>query len=162
LTNLEERIDTRARRMQGVLTDLGIDIGRTSSEGAVGGPFVPLRAPASGASAFERQLYRINTARAQIDRYTRALVAVPVRKPVVGGVDRVPPCAVRGVRFWGRPPFPKGTAVRGETGGPGRPTATGRVTIAGREGGYGNMVEINHGNGLATRYGHLSEIGVKI
>ena len=41
-------------------------------------------------------------------------------------------------------------------------TATGKVTIAGRDGGYGNMVEIDHGNGLATRYGHLSEIDVKV
>jgi len=162
LTNLEERIDTRARRMQGVLTDLGIDIGRTSSEGAVGGPFVPLRAPASGASAFERQLYRINTARAQIDRYTRALVAVPVRKPVIGDVDMSSPFGMRMDPFLGRPAVHTGIDLRGETGEPVRATATGRVTIAGREGGYGNMVEINHGNGLATRYGHLSEIGVKI
>ena len=43
-----------------------------------------------------------------------------------------------------------------------RATANGRMTIAGRDGGYGNMVEINHGNGLSTRYGHLSEIDVKV
>ncbi len=43
-----------------------------------------------------------------------------------------------------------------------RATATGKVSIAGREGGYGSMVEINHGNGLATRYGHLSRIEVKV
>jgi murein DD-endopeptidase MepM/ murein hydrolase activator NlpD len=161
LTNLEERIDTRARRMQGVLADLGIDIGRTSSAGAVGGPFVPLRSPQSGASAFERQLYRINSARAQIDRYTRALVAVPVRKPVVGDVDMSSPFGMRMDPFLGRPAVHTGIDLRGETGEPVRATATGRVTIAGREGGYGNMVEINHGDGLATRYGHLSEISVK-
>ena len=48
-----------------------------------------------------------------------------------------------------------GIDLRGETGEPVHATATGSVTIAGREGGYGKMVEINHGNGLATRYGHL-------
>ena len=55
-----------------------------------------------------------------------------------------------------------GIDLRGETGEPVHATAAGKVTIAGREGGYGNMVEIDHGNGLATRYGHLSEIDVKV
>jgi murein DD-endopeptidase MepM/ murein hydrolase activator NlpD len=35
--------------------------------------------------------------------------------------------------------------------------ASGRVVHAGPAGGYGNMVEIDHGNGLATRYAHMSE-----
>jgi len=52
--------------------------------------------------------------------------------------------------------------MRGETGEPVHATASGRVTSASRDGGYGNMVEINHGNGFATRYGHLSEIDVKV
>ena len=33
---------------------------------------------------------------------------------------------------------------------------------AGPAGAYGNMIEINHGGGLASRYGHLSQIGVKV
>ena len=37
-------------------------------------------------------------------------------------------------------------------------TGAGRVVHAGPMGGYGDMVEVDHGNGLATRYGHLSEI----
>ena len=32
------------------------------------------------------------------------------------------------------------------------------MTVAGWTGGYGNMIEIDHGNGLSTRYGHLSAI----
>jgi murein DD-endopeptidase MepM/ murein hydrolase activator NlpD len=162
LTDLEERIDTRARRMRSVLTDLGVDAGRASAESATGGPFVPVKPPQTGASAFERQLYRINVARAQIDRFRHTLVAVPVRKPIIGEVDMSSPFGMRMDPFLGRPAIHTGIDLRGEVGEPVRATATGQVTIAGREGGYGNMVEIRHGNGLATRYGHLSAISVKI
>ena len=92
----------------------------------------------------------------------RTLVAVPVRKPVIGEVDMSSPFGMRMDPFLGRPAVHTGIDLRGEVGEPVRATATGRVTIAGREGGYGNMVEISHGNGLATRYGHLSQISVKI
>ena len=43
---------------------------------------------------------------------------------------------------------------------PARATAGGTVVVAEFSGGYGNMVEIDHGNGLATRFGHLSRIDV--
>jgi murein DD-endopeptidase MepM/ murein hydrolase activator NlpD len=162
LTDLEERIDTKARNMRSVLADLGVEAGRTQAEPAVGGPFVPVKPPQSGASAFERQLYRVNVARAHVDRYSHALVAVPVRKPVIGEVDMSSPFGMRMDPFLGRPAIHTGIDLRGDIGEPVRATATGRISIAGREGGYGNMVEINHGNGLATRYGHLSQIDVKV
>lgn len=41
-------------------------------------------------------------------------------------------------------------------------TAPGRVVFAGRNGGYGRMVEIDHGLGIHTRYGHLRSIAVKV
>ncbi len=41
-------------------------------------------------------------------------------------------------------------------GTPVRATADGIVTHAGREGGYGNLIELRHANGIRTRYGHLS------
>jgi murein DD-endopeptidase MepM/ murein hydrolase activator NlpD len=161
LTDLEIHIDTKARRMRSVLADLGVDPARRRP-GAAGGPFVSLKAPRAGASAFERQLYRIDVARAQIGQYFHALVAVPVRKPVAGAVDMSSPFGVRLDPFLGRPAMHTGIDLRGEIGEPVHATANGRVTSAGRDGGYGNMVEIDHGNGLSTRYGHLSEIDVKI
>src|SRR5258708_40275058 len=69
---------------------------------------------------------------------------------------------MRMATFLGLAGLHAGIDLRGEFGEPVRATATGRVSIAGREGGYGNMVEITHGNGLATRYGHLSQIDVKM
>jgi murein DD-endopeptidase MepM/ murein hydrolase activator NlpD len=162
LTDVEERIDTRARQMQSVLADLGINTGRAAAEGATGGPFVPVMPSQSAASAFETQLYRINMGRAQIDRYRQTLVAVPVRKPLIGEIYMTSPFGMRMHPLLGRLAIHTGIDLRGDVGVPVRATATGKVTIAGRQGGYGNMVEISHGNGLATRFGHLSEISVKI
>ena len=162
LTDLEERIDTRARRIHSVLSDLGVNLGRTSADAATGGPFVPARPPQSGASSFERQLYRINVARAQIDRYNRTLLAVPVRKPIIGEVDMSSPFGMRMDPFVKGPAIHTGIDLRGDTGDPVRATANGRVTVASWQGGYGKMVEIDHGNGLSTRYGHMSVIDVKV
>jgi len=159
LTDMEERMDSKARRMRSVLGDLGVNPVRAPG---IGGPFVPFKPPRTGASAFDRQLYRINVARAEINQYSHALVAVPVRKPVAGEVDMSSPFGMRLDPFLGRPAIHTGIDLRGELGEPAHATAAGKVTIAGREGGYGNMVEINHGNGLATRYGHLSKILVKV
>ena len=159
LTDMEEHMDLKARRMRSVLGDLGVDPAKHMR--GVGGPFVALKAPRAGSSAFERQLYRINVARAEINQYAHTLVAVPVRKPVAGEVDMSSPFGMRMDPFLGRPAIHTGIDLRGDIGEPVHATAAGKVSIAGREGGYGNMVEINHGNGLSTRYGHLSKILVK-
>ena len=162
LNDMEERADSKARRMRSVLSDLGVNPIRTPTGATVGGPFVPLKPAKASASAFDHQLYRVNVARAQINQYLQTLVAVPLRKPVIGDVDMSSPFGMRMDPFNGRPAIHTGIDLRGEVGEPVHATAAGRVSLAGREGGYGNMVEIDHGNGLATRYGHLSEIDVKV
>jgi murein DD-endopeptidase MepM/ murein hydrolase activator NlpD len=164
LTSLEENFDGKARRMRGVLADLGLDpakVNRGPANAAVGGPFVPVK-PRNDAGAFERQLYRIGLARAQVDQLTRAFVAVPVRKPVPGEIDMTSTFGVRMDPFLNRPAMHTGLDFRGMTGEPIRATAAGKVTQAGWSGGYGKLVEVDHGNGLATRYGHLSEINVTV
>ena len=50
----------------------------------------------------------------------------------------------------------QGTDYAAASGTPVRATADGIVTEAGRSGGYGNMIELRHANGIRTRYGHLS------
>jgi len=87
---------------------------------------------------------------------------VPVRKPVVGEVDMSSPFGMRMDPFVRGPAIHTGIDLRGATGDPVRATANGTVTTASVQGGYGKMVELDHGNGFATRYGHLSEIDVKV
>jgi murein DD-endopeptidase MepM/ murein hydrolase activator NlpD len=159
LTDMEEKIDTKARQMRSVLADLGVETGKG---GGVGGPYIPFKAPSSGASAFERQLYRINVGKAQVSQYSQTLVTVPVRKPIYGEIDMSSPFGMRMDPFMRGPAIHAGIDMRGDKGDPVRVTANGTVTIAAWSGGYGNMIEVDHGNGFATRYGHLSKIDVKV
>jgi murein DD-endopeptidase MepM/ murein hydrolase activator NlpD len=87
---------------------------------------------------------------------------VPYRKPVIGQVEFTSGFGIRSDPFLGRPAMHTGLDFRGSSGDPVRATAYGKVINAGWQGGYGKMVEIDHGNTLTTRYGHLSEINVKV
>jgi murein DD-endopeptidase MepM/ murein hydrolase activator NlpD len=58
--------------------------------------------------------------------------------------------------------FHAGMDIDGERGDLVNAPAAGTVTKAGWQGGYGNMVEIDHGNGLITRYGHMSKLNVEV
>jgi murein DD-endopeptidase MepM/ murein hydrolase activator NlpD len=60
--------------------------------------------------------------------------------------------------FFGSTAFHSGIDFRAAYGQTVRATAAGTITKAGRFGGYGNMVEIDHGNGFATRFAHLSQV----
>ncbi len=81
---------------------------------------------------------------------------------MIGEVEFTSGFGVRNDPFLGRPAMHSGLDFRAAMGDPVRATANGKVSSAGNSGGYGRMVEIDHGNGLATRYGHLSEIKVKV
>ena len=161
LNSLEETYDQRARRMRGVLVDLGLESSKGPKQAGVGGPFVPVTLP-TNAGAFERQLFRIKIARANIDRLTRTLGSVPVRKPIFGDIDLSSSFGVRSDPFGRGPAMHSGLDFRSSHGDPVRATAAGKVETAGWNGGYGKMVEIDHGNGISTRYGHMSEIEVKV
>ena len=59
--------------------------------------------------------------------------------------------------FTGERDFHPAVDISTQKGRPVYATATGRVFSAARNGAYGNLIEINHGFGLISRYGHLSE-----
>ena len=58
--------------------------------------------------------------------------------------------------------FHAGMDIDGERGDSVMAPANGTIVKAGWQGGYGNMIEIDHGNGLTTRYGHLSKIEIQV
>jgi murein DD-endopeptidase MepM/ murein hydrolase activator NlpD len=164
LDAIEETYDNRARRIRRVITDLGLELDKgsaASNPGPMGGPFVPVKLHADSAG-FERQLYRINLARAHVERLNRSLVFVPVRKPLASEIDTTSTFGMRVDPFLHTPAMHTGLDFRGATGDAIRATAAGTVTQAGWNSGYGKVVEVDHGNRVATRYGHLSAIDVVV
>jgi murein DD-endopeptidase MepM/ murein hydrolase activator NlpD len=165
LTSTESSYDARIRRMKGLVSDLGLNLARleanTPRNKGVGGPYVPVKLNGHG-GAFEQQLSHVSVSRAQLDHLSRTLAQVPYRTPVLGEIELSSGFGVRSDPFLGRPAMHTGLDFRASTGDPVRATANGRVVSAGWAGGYGRMVEIDHGNGLSTRYGHMSRINVKV
>ena len=56
----------------------------------------------------------------------------------------------------------EGWDIGARSGSPVRATADGMITVAGRERGYGKLIEIDHGYGVVTRYGHNSKNLIKV
>ena len=160
LARMQERYEGKAHRLHDVLAELGLKR-NASLPAASGGPFVPVKLPGEG-NGFVRALARASIARAQADALSRSLVFVPVRKPINGELDQSSTFGVRVDPFLHVPAMHTGIDFRGETGDPIYATAAGTVSVAGWSGGYGRMVEVDHGNGFATRYGHLSQITVTV
>ena len=160
LAQLQNRYESKARKIRTLLADLGLKLD-SAPAGAVGGPFVPVVLPSPNQS-FERALSQVSADRAYADKLNATLTTVPLHAPVTGEIDETSPFGVRVDPFLHVPAMHTGIDFRGDMGEPIHATAAGTVTSAGWSGGYGNMVEVDHGNGLATRYGHLSAIDVKV
>jgi murein DD-endopeptidase MepM/ murein hydrolase activator NlpD len=160
LLTIGARAKMRVDKIRDVLDGLGVDSDRLLAHPpqvpSEGGPFIPLQL-AANATPFESVAYEVQKDLAAADGLNRALTSVPLRRPfphaeITSGFGaRVDP-------FLGSNALHAGIDFREEMGAPVRATASGRIAEAGWVGGYGNMVEVDHGNGLATRYGHLSQI----
>ncbi len=90
----------------------------------------------------------------------QAGVAIPSQRPI----DITTTSSGYGVRsdpFRGTAAFHAGVDMPGPVGTAIYATADGIVGRAGWASGYGNLVELQHGQGIATRYGHLSSILVQ-
>jgi len=159
LGRMQDRYENKARQIRNALVQLGLrpEAGAPAS----GGPFVPVKLLPDD-QAFGRALMHVNLARTDANALSNTLLKVPLRKPVTGEIDESSPFGVRTDPFVHEAAMHTGIDFRGDIGDSIRTTAAGTVTIAGLSGGYGKMVEIDHGNGLATRYGHLSEIDVQV
>jgi murein DD-endopeptidase MepM/ murein hydrolase activator NlpD len=150
-------------RLNGVMADAGIAPDRLpapQAAGGVGGPFIPVKID-KDAPAFDKAVSSVERNLVIEDRLRRAIPFMPVRRPLTGEAEVSSPFGYRPDPFLGRPALHPGVDLVEPYGSTVKATGAGRVVHAGPMGGYGNMVEIDHGNGLATRYGHMSEVLVE-
>lgn len=160
VSRLAGRAQEQSKRARAALLEAGLapdKLAPPAPKDAMGGPFIALKVDANG-TPFEREVARLQTAFIQNDKLQRLLPQVPLRTPALGMTEQTSGFGTRLDPFLGRPAFHAGIDFRGDVGAPVRATAGGKVVSAGYNGGYGNMVEIDHGNGLTTRYAHLSAV----
>jgi murein DD-endopeptidase MepM/ murein hydrolase activator NlpD len=150
-----------ANAIETVLTRFKIPMPETAAkkddDDAVGGPYVE---PESN-DDFNNSLVALDGALTRLEEVRSTAESLPFRNPAIGK-DVTSPFGNRRDPFLGRLALHSGIDFRFSPGERIRPTAPGKVISAGWTGGYGNMVEIDHGNGISTRYGHMSQVLVKV
>lgn len=151
--------DARARRAEAAMRKLNLDpkfMSRQTRE-AMGGPFEAI----SGGEDIDPRFERLGLSLARMAVLERAM----------DGIPQVVPASARNITsgfgyrrdpFNGHAAMHAGLDFKGAVGSPIFAAAEGRVTFAGWKSGYGQAIEITHGNGMLTRYAHLSRIGVKV
>lgn len=127
-----------------------------------GGPFVPAIVPGmSAGDKVHANLVGLGSQIGRLEEMRKLLRALPVGAPL----DRFAMQSSFGVRrdpFTGQLAQHNGLDLSAPSRTPVKSTAAGIVVFAGWNGEFGNMVEIDHGYGISTRYGHMSRIHVKV
>jgi murein DD-endopeptidase MepM/ murein hydrolase activator NlpD len=160
-------VDKETARLTRALKSTGIDtktlMKRVDAGAGQGGPLIPIESSDIGATdeGFNASLADASAAIAKLDGVVTALNALPLAMPS----EVVSVSSGFGARmdpFNEELAFHSGVDFSGPSGSPVRATASGIVVFAGRQGAYGNTVEVDHGYGIRTRYGHLSKILVQV
>lgn len=157
---LAQAFDADRARRGAALRRLGLDAEALAARGrrAQGGPLIPW--PDDGTAA-PAALERLAAAVAHWTAVGDGALTVPSGRPTRES-SRTSGFGVRSDPFSGRPTFHAGLDFRGRYGEPIFAAAAGRVSFVGERSGYGRLVEIDHGNGIASRYGHLSAAEVTL
>src|SRR5437764_12078726 len=146
-------LDVRYQVTAAELKRLGITPARVGGTAGVGCPFE------SAASSTFKSLF---DSWKKLDQLQDGIIAVPSDKPVKTNVEFTSGFGTRSDPFHAGAAFHPGIDLAGSYGTPIYATAEGTVIHAGwNSGGYGNLVEVDHGRGITTRYGHMSAILVR-
>jgi murein DD-endopeptidase MepM/ murein hydrolase activator NlpD len=145
----------RYRETAAQLRRIGINPARVQRSAAMGGPYEPVAADNA-----DPQFRALFTSWRALDQLEQGVAGIPAAHPIGAGTGNFTSgYGIRSDPFRGRAAMHAGIDLAGPYGTPIYATADG---VVGRSewnsGGYGNLVEINHGQGIQTRYGHLSRL----
>lgn len=166
--SLTRLADRRAARASDAMRKLGLDprMALTSVNSRTGpnrfgqgGPLMRLATSADG--SLDPRFQRLGLSLARMDALERGLKGIPQVLPaslefISSGFG------YRADPFNGEGAFHAGLDFKGPVGAPIYAAAKGTVTFAGVKQGYGNVVEVSHGNGLLTRYAHMSAFRARV
>jgi murein DD-endopeptidase MepM/ murein hydrolase activator NlpD len=145
-----QALDVRYQVTASELKRLGIKPAAAGQPSGVGGPFESVGNPTFKAL--------FNSGK-KLDQLQNDVIAIPSDKPIRAEVTFTSGYGVRADPFHAGAAMHPGIDLAGAYGTPIYATADGTVMRAGwNNGGYGNLVEIDHGRGISTRYGHMSAI----
>ena len=157
LQNLNNRVDAVEDQSRKLAEQSGVP---KNAAPPIGGPAHPVDS-AAALAALENKMARLERDLRMYESFLRIHGMVPSIWPVVGKLES----GVGGRRnpFGGRGfEYHEGQDIDAQYGTPVQVAASGRVIIAGRQRGYGNVIYVDHGAGVTTRYGHLSQINVTV
>ncbi|MFD2343186.1 peptidoglycan DD-metalloendopeptidase family protein [Sinorhizobium terangae] len=157
-TRTSEAIRTIVERTGVTLPAGSAEASASDADGsAIGGPFVEPQ----DEDSFGKSLVALDSALLELEKTRDAARKLPLQSPAPT-IDVTSNFGNRLDPFLGRLALHAGIDFRTSIGTRIRSAAGGTVTTAGPTGGYGNMVEIDHGDGVVTRYAHLSVILVNV
>jgi murein DD-endopeptidase MepM/ murein hydrolase activator NlpD len=169
LSELEDQVVERSEQVRGVLRLTGVSMASLTgpeADGAAGGPLVPQDFVAylrdSGLNpAFAERVAQVAARVTESRRLGDIASSTPLAPPVAVDYRETSGYGQRIDPFTGRPAFHSGLDMAAFERAPVVATSPGVVVFAGARSGYGYTVEIDHGHGFKTRYGHLRDIQVQ-
>lgn len=150
---LQSRVQLNALRT--TLADLGIDTDKFAPPPRPTGFALP-KSLTDGDSPFEAGLAQARRSYGDLGRLKQAANALPLLRPVTPDMRQTSPFGVRVHPIYGTERMHAGLDFAVPEGTPVKAAGAGVVQSASVAGGYGNLVIIDHGNGITTRYAHLS------
>ena len=148
--------DRRSAAAEAAMRKLGLNpermLASLEDRSAMGGPFISL---SSNAGSVDPRFRRLGVSLARMDALRRGLEGIPQVIPAAAN-HITSGFGYRADPFAGQAAFHAGLDFKGPTGAPIFSAANGKIVFVGRRPGYGNSIDIDHGNGLHTRYAHMS------